>query len=73
MSQSKNKPHVSLPDGVSRKTRRALEKTTIEMDKAVRSFGLSPNEELDLYVNLAALIDDRCVAEMDEPEDLPNK
>jgi hypothetical protein len=43
------------------------------MDKAVRSFGLSPNEELDLYVNLAALIDDRCVAEMDEPEDLPNK
>lgn len=51
---------------ISRRTRRALEKTIRAMDAEIRKFSLSPKEELDLYVYLAATLDDRTMAEFDD-------
>jgi hypothetical protein len=48
---------------------RALNTCVNAIDDAIRQNKLTPNEELDLYMNIGAELDDRCLASVAEPGD----
>ena len=48
---------------------RAINTCVNAIDDAITQNKLTPNEELDLYMNIGAELDDRCLASVAEPGD----